>query len=454
MTIMSCGLKNFNVAKWRPSDTAIINKWLDKKLKQLEAESKAKMDLLMKYYPVANNIAEAMAKMQPPADAHKVATELDLHAPVRDLLEAIQSDPKICMFFHQMFWQQADQAKPGSIRVPCWQIALLLINQIMTQAPEYDAEALVPVPINALLNLPMATPAGFACFLNDKINMLFKKILNYWGEFLTTRASCYILTDDRVGGWFTDKALAAMPGFVDLYECDPTVAFWGYTSFDNFFVRKFRPNMRPVDSPENDYVVVNACEAAPLRISYNVRKRDCFWVKAQRYSMDFLLNMSPLASRFEGGTVYQGFLSPTTYHRFHSPVNGVIYDIDLVEGSYFSQPYFEDENLLLKEAQEYMAHVATRGIVYIQADNPDIGLMASIAIGMSDVSTVELTVQKKQCVKKGQDIGMFHFGGSSHMLIFRPGVSLEFDMHGIRPGQDARKNIEVNSRIATVILPD
>ena len=450
---MSCEPRNFNVAKWLPSDTVLVNKWLEKKLKELKAERKDNLDLLTKKYPVVSNISEAIAMMhmQAPADVDEVARELHLHAPVRDLMEAIQTDPKICMFFHQMFSQQADHADPGGIRVPCWQVALLLINQIMTEAPEYHADALIHVPIGAVLNLPSGTPAGFACFLDNKVNSLFKNILNYWGKFLTTKASCYVLTADHDGGWFTDEALAAMPGFVDLYECDPNAEFWGYASYDDFFVRKFRPNMRPIASPENDYVVVNACEATPLRISYNVRKRDCFWVKAQKYSMDFLLNMSPLSNRFEGGTVYQGFLRATSYHRFHSPVNGIIYDIDIVEGSYFSKAYSEDRSLLLRETQEYLAHVATRGIVYIMADNPDIGLMAFIAIGMADVSTVQLTIEKNQRVKKGQEIGMFHFGGSSHVLIFCPGVNLEFDMHGIQPGQDAHKNIKVNARIATVI---
>jgi phosphatidylserine decarboxylase len=31
-----------------------------------------------------------------------------------------------------------------------------------------------------------------------------------------------------------------------------------------------------------------------------------------------------LAELFQGGTVYQAFLSALSYHRWHSPVNGVI----------------------------------------------------------------------------------------------------------------------------------
>jgi len=52
--------------------------------------------------------------------------------------------------------------------------------------------------------------------------------------------------------------------------------------------------------------------------------------------------------------------------------------------------------------------------------------------------------------RKGYQIGMFHYGGSSHCLIFRPGVKLEFERHGQKPGLHAA-NIHVNARIATVV---
>jgi phosphatidylserine decarboxylase len=52
-------------------------------------------------------------------------------------------------------------------------------------------------------------------------------------------------------------------------------------------------------------------------------------------------------------------------------------------------------------------------------------------------------------VKKGDELGMFHFGGSTHCLFFRPGVKLTFDLHGQTPGLDS-SNIPVRSRIATV----
>lgn len=40
------------------------------------------------------------------------------------------------------------------------------------------------------------------------------------------------------------------------------------------------------------------------------------------------------AKHFEGGTVYQAFLSAMNYHIWHSPVDGEIEDIYNIEGTY------------------------------------------------------------------------------------------------------------------------
>jgi len=45
---------------------------------------------------------------------------------------------------------------------------------------------------------------------------------------------------------------------------------------------------------------------------------------------------------------------------------------------------------------------------------------------------------------------MFHYGGSTHCLIFRPQVELQFDHHGHKPGLHAG-TIPVNARIATLV---
>lgn len=73
-----------------------------------------------------------------------------------------------------------------------------------------------------------------------------------------------------------------------------------------------------------------------------------------------------------------------------------------------------------------MAHVATRAIIFIEADNPKIGLFAFIAIGICEISSVEIGVQQGQRVNKGDEMGMFHFGGSSYALVLRPETNMQW----------------------------
>ncbi|KAA6186891.1 hypothetical protein F2Q65_03070 [Thiohalocapsa marina] len=44
------------------------------------------------------------------------------------------------------------------------------------------------------------------------------------------------------------------------------------------------------------------------------------------------------------------------------------------------------------EPQAYLPQVASRGIIYIQADNPDIGLMTLVLVGMAEVCSNGITV--------------------------------------------------------------
>jgi phosphatidylserine decarboxylase len=53
-------------------------------------------------------------------------------------------------------------------------------------------------------------------------------------------------------------------------------------------------------------------------------------------------------------------------------------------------------------------------------------------------------------VEKGDQLGMFHFGGSTHCLLFRPGVSLKFDFYGQTPTLNAT-NMRVNTALAEVL---
>ena len=65
----------------------------------------------------------------------------------------------------------------------------------------------------------------------------------------------------------------------------------------------------------------------------------------------------------------------------------------------------------------------------INTNNEKIGNIGIIFIGMSEVSSCVSTVQIGQKVKKGDQLGYFMFGGSSHVLIFEKKAKLKFKEH-------------------------
>ena len=146
-------------------------------------------------------------------------------------------------------------------------------------------------------------------------------------------------------------------------------------------------------------MIVNACKSAPYKVQRNVKLRDRFWIKSQPYSLEHMLANDPLIHKFVGGTVYQAFLSTLSYHLWHSPVSGKIVKAFVQDGSYYSEAQSEgfDESGP-NNSQGYITEVATRGLIFIEADNPKIGLMCFMAVGMAEVSTCEITVQNEQSI--------------------------------------------------------
>lgn len=202
---------------------------------------------------------------------------------IQEFKDLIEKDPQLFMLFHQMFDQIPDEKKfskdpSGKVQITNYHQMLQVMNRILTMAPEYNQTGLVGFPINAILNWPMGTPAGTEAFLNKKVNRQLKKILNKWAVFLKSPASRYVLTEHPENGWFGRDAKIAMPGFAEDFICDKEAPYYGFSSWDDFFTRQFRPGRRPVASPNDDAVIANACESAPYRIEKNVNLVDKFWI--------------------------------------------------------------------------------------------------------------------------------------------------------------------------------
>ncbi|KAK7409052.1 hypothetical protein QQX98_008756 [Neonectria punicea] len=433
------------IGKWLPSQRPAILKWVASKLK----EANRRNDLSL--------------------DPSLVAFQ-----------QLVSGNPLWQALSNDMFTQSSKNYDPtGVAALQNFGDFLNVVNLIIQSPPPfYDtqtpptANGMIGFPINAVLDWPMGTIAGYEFWLIPAINTSFKDVLNTWGSFLKSSASQAGLKD-----WLSPDALDMLakvantgqgdPPFDQIFVCDPTAPYYGYGTWDDFFTREFQNGLRPVDCPDNTpptsecpdptLVITNACESAPLQVVENVQLHNQFWLKSQPYSLDRMLNQNPMTSQLVNGTVYQAFLSSKSYHRWHAPVSGTIAGIDLVPGSYYSENFFEGlagdpkgpDPAAPNYSQPYISAVATRAIIWIKANNPTIGLMAIVFIGMAEVAGCEFTVAVNDTITKGQEIGMFHFGGSSHCMVFQPGVKLLF----VNPppwNMDKENNNRVNSALAVV----
>lgn len=404
---------------------------------------------------------------------HAAKNKKPLIPVLQEFKDMIESNPRFYMYFTAMFDEVPNrkiyrQDPTGRKQIRDYKHMLEVLNHVFGSAPVWtdaaQAVGMVGVPMCAILDFPMSTPSGHAAFLDPEVNRMLKKILNQWGVFLTKPESAGVLHTGKTG-WFGatgDKDIMSVANapyktnhtFADFFVCSPQEKHFGYKSWDDFFTREFKPEVRPIASPDDDNVIACACESKVFNVQYNVNFRDKFWNKGQPYSIGDMLAHDPLAEQFAGGTVYQAFLSALSYHRWHAPVSGTIKKAFVEDGTYFSEPLFEGlgdpttkeiDAHGISSGQGYLTALATRAIIFIEADNPAIGLMAFIGIGMDEVSTCDITVKEGQHVKKGDQTGMFHFGGSSHCLLFRKGVKVE----GFpQPGR--AENVPVRSQVAVV----
>lgn len=374
-----------------------------------------------------------------------------LHPVIVEFQKLIDTDPVVRMYLTRMI-EEVPRSKPYQKRhVRSVEQLLRLINEVLTTAPEFSEGGMVTTPLAGILDWTMGTTAGFSAYRDPRINAMLGKILDAWGEYLSSPESLYVLNDSP-SGWKSPEAQRAVG--IEQFVHDPADPFWGFTSWNDFFTRRFIESARPVSAPADDDVIVSACESTPYKISTDVHRRSDFWAKGQPYSLQDLLADDDAVDEFVGGTVYQAFPSALNYHRWHSPVSGTIVRAYVKPGTYFAEADSEGADAVeATNSQGYIAHIAARAIILIQADNPAIGLVAVVPIGMVEVSScvIDPRIVAGHHVHKGDELGFFQFGGSTECVIFGPGVIDSFSLAAIpQPENAGRAPVQVRSELARV----
>ena len=116
------------------------------------------------------------------------------------------------------------------------------------------------------------------------------------------------------------------------------------------------------------------------------------------------------------------FLNTFNYHRQHAPVSGTVLEAKNIQGSAYLEVNAKCQPIRVMcgpDAPDSPGYqfLQTRGMVII--DNPTLGKVAVLPIGMALVSSVKLTVAKGARLNKGDEISYFQFGGSDVICVFQ-----------------------------------
>jgi phosphatidylserine decarboxylase precursor len=237
---------------------------------------------------------------------------------------------------------------------------------------------------------------------DEQFNAWLHRMIEVYGEFLDTPASAAYL----------DEFIARPNYRVEDYIVGPS----GWLTFNQFFAREVRPGMRPIAEPFDDKVIVAPADAVFMG-HWPISEDSTITAKGVEWRIDELLSDSPYADAFKGGIYTHSFLYIDDYHRYHVPVAGTVREVRHISGKVYMDVSRNAEGVLdVVDGDTYQFN-QERGLIVV--DSPEAGLVAVLPIGMSFVSSVNLSARVGDELRKGDEFGYFMFGGSDIVMVFQ-----------------------------------
>ncbi|MDI1336595.1 MAG: phosphatidylserine decarboxylase [Lacunisphaera sp.] len=241
----------------------------------------------------------------------------------------------------------------------------------------------------------------------------------------------------RLYGWRMSRpfsAQAVLPFIVD-YDLDVDEFAkkpYAFKSFNDFFYRALKPGARPI--APGDHVAVLPADGRHLAFQ-NVGGAEGFYAKGQRFDLQSFLGDAGLAQEFAGGSLLISRLCPVDYHRFHFPVGGTPGEPRLINGFLYSV-----SPIALRQSLAYLWE--NKRMVTL-VESTAFGKVAVVEIGATMVGSIFESFIPGRAVAKGDEKGLFKFGGSCVVTIFQPG-RIKFDADLV---QHSAAGLEVYARM-------
>lgn len=224
-------------------------------------------------------------------------------------------------------------------------------------------------------------------------------------------------------GWRMNRAYSAQKviPFIVKYDLDVDEfarSAFEFKTFNEFFWRGLKPAARPI--APGDRVAVLPADGRHLAFP-DVDAAEGFYVKGAKFTLAELLGDAALAETFAGGSMLISRLCPVDYHRFHFPVAGVPGEPRLINGWLYSV-----SPVALRRNIRYL--VANKRVV-TRLQSPAFGTVAMIEVGATNVGSIKQTHVPDRAVAKGEEKGVFKFGGSCVITLFqRRRIRFESDL--------------------------
>lgn len=248
----------------------------------------------------------------------------------------------------------------------------------------------------------------------------------------------------RFYGWRMNRRFSAqriLP-FIDRYDLDVdefAKSPFAFRTFNEFFFRALKPGVRPI--APGDRVAVLPADGRHLARP-DVGAADAFYAKGQRFSLAGLFGEAgrppseqTLANDFAGGALLISRLCPVDYHRFHFPVDGAPGEPRLLNGWLYSvSPVALRRNL---------AYLWENRRMVTLIESPVFGRVAMVEIGATMVGSILQSFTSGRAVAKGDEKGLFRFGGSCVVTVFQRG-RIKFDADLV---EQSANQLEVYARM-------
>lgn len=198
-----------------------------------------------------------------------------------------------------------------------------------------------------------------------------------------------------------------------------------YKTFNEFFYRALKPSARPIDA--NPRSAVLPADGRHL-VFPDVDAADGFYVKGERFDLGELIGGAHTARQFAGGAMLISRLAPVDYHRFHFPCAGTPGRASEIKGLLYSV-----NPIALRRNIRYL--VQNKRMVTL-LDSELFGTVAMIEVGATMVGAIRQTFIPATKVKKGEEKGLFKFGGSCVITLFQKGrIVFDDDLRRHSAGQ-------------------